>query len=180
MATNQSIETIPEVPEQQRWTDREKVGFRFAFIFFLFMVIPLDPDWYGKLFTPASLYDFLSTVAGGSRSGWISIDSESGKWGFASFASWWLTALLGILGAAIWTILARNSRLANYDVLHYWLRVLVRYRIAFGLIAFGFIKFFPMQMPFPSLANLHTDIGEYAPFKLYWQILACHTAMKSF
>jgi len=40
-----------------------------------------------------------------------------------------------------------------------------------GLIAFGFIKFFPMQMPFPSLANLNTDIGEYAPFKLYWQIV---------
>lgn len=26
-------------------------------------------------------------------------------------------------------------------------------------------------MPFPSLANLNTDLGEYAPFKLYWQIV---------
>src|SRR5690606_30886552 len=54
-------------------------------------------------------------------------------------------------------------------VLYYWLRVLVRYRLAIGLIAFGFIKFFPMQMPFPSVANLNTELGNYAPYKLYWQ-----------
>lgn len=154
------------------WKYWEKVGFRFVFIFFTLMVIPLDGEWYAKFFAPESLYDFLATVAGGARAGgWISIDSEGGRWGFASYASWWLTGLLALLGAAVWTILARNSKHANYEQLYYWLRVLVRYRIAFGLIAFGFIKFFPMQMPFPSLANLNTDFGEYAPFKLYWQIV---------
>lgn len=171
MATNHAIASSPSPAARRDWAAWEKIGFRFIFIFFLLMVVPLDPGWYRKLFAPSSLYDLLSTLTGGSRSGWIHVDSESGRWGFASFTSWWLTALLSSLGAAIWTLLAKNSRVAHYDVLYYWLRVLVRYRIALGLIAFGFIKFFPMQMPYPSLANLHTDIGEYAPFKLYWQIV---------
>ncbi|MGB3063712.1 hypothetical protein [Sphingobacterium thalpophilum] len=171
MATIQYMEGTLASKEDRGWTYGEKVGFRFAFIFFILMVVPLDPEWYEKVFAPDSLYDFMASLAGGSRTGWIEVDTESGKWGFASYTSWWLNALIAVLGAAIWTILARNSRVRQYDALYYWLRVLVRYRIALGLIAFGFIKFFPMQMPFPSLANLNTDIGEYAPFKLYWQIV---------
>ncbi len=171
MGTIQNINSLTDKKDVVIWEYGEKVGFRFAFVFFLLLIIPLDGSWYGKLFAPDSLYDFLATIAGGSREGWIDIDSESGRWGFASYASWWLTALIAALVTAIWTILARNSRYTNYKVLYYWLRVVVRYRIALGLIAFGFIKFFPMQMPFPSLANLNTDFGEYAPFKLYWQIV---------
>lgn len=157
--------------EGRAWKYWEKVGFRFTFIFFILMVVPLDWEWYEKVFKPDSLYDFMASIAGGSRTGWIEIDSESGKWGFASYTSWWLNGLVAVLVASIWTILARNSKVQAYNALYYWLRVLVRYRIALGLIAFGFIKFFPMQMPFPSLANLNTDFGEYAPFKLYWQIV---------
>jgi len=165
--TDRPVETI----EANSWKYGEKVGFRFAFIFFILMIVPLDWSWYEKIIQPDSLYDFLGSIAGGSRSGWIEVNSESGKWGFASYTTWWLNVLIAVLGAAIWSILSRNSKVKNYTVLYYWLRVLVRYRIAFGLIAFGFIKFFPMQMPFPSVANLNTDMGEYAPFKLYWQIV---------
>lgn len=157
--------------KEYTWKYWEKVGFRFTFIFFILMIVPLDGGWYEKLVKPDSLYDFMANIAGGSRNGWIEIDTESGKWGFASYRSWWLNGLIAVLAASIWTILARNSRVKQYNALYYWLRVLVRYRIALGLIAFGFIKFFPMQMPFPSLANLNTDLGEYAPFKLYWQIV---------
>src|SRR5690606_29166453 len=66
---------------------------------------------------------------------------------------------------------SRNSKGEEYNLLYYWLRVFVRYCIALGLIAVGFIKFYPMQMPFPSVSNLHTEIGDHAPFKLYWQIV---------
>ncbi|MCL7987640.1 hypothetical protein M8998_06790 [Sphingobacterium sp. lm-10] len=171
MATVFTITTYNEAAKSTSWRYWEKVVFRFAFIFFILMVVPLDGKWYEKIIAPDSLYDFLASIAGGSRSGWIGIESESGTWGFASYVSWWLSALIAALVSAIWTILARNRQQHNYEVLYYWLRVIVRYRIAFGLIAFGFIKLFPMQMPFPSLANLNTDFGEYAPFKLYWQIV---------
>jgi hypothetical protein len=143
MATIQQLEgayskEVRTSNKDQDWKYWEKVGFRFTFIFFILMVVPLDWEWYEKVFKPDSLYDFMGSIAGGSRSGWIEIDSESGKWGFASYTSWWLNGLIAVLGASIWTILARNSKVKQYDALYYWLRVLVRYRIALGLIAFGF------------------------------------------
>ena len=99
----------------------------------------------------------------------LKIDSESGTWGLASYVSWALAAIIGVLGAFIWTVVSRYTKEQNYNALYYWLRVVVRYRIAVGLIAFGLIKFFPTQMPSPSISNLTTIIGDYAPYKLYWQ-----------
>lgn len=152
------------------WTKLEKIVFRFAFVFIVLMVFPLRWEWYDDLFSSSSVYAFLNTLAGGSRFNLlIQIPTESGRWGIASYASWGLTTLAALLLATIWTIIARKSAGRTYHVLYYWLRVLVRYRLAIGLIAFGFIKFFPMQMPFPSVANLNTELGNYAPYKLYWQ-----------
>src|SRR5690606_23705735 len=82
--------------------------------------------------------------------------------------------------AAIWTILDRDNKCTEYNPLYYWLRVIVRYRIGIGLVAFGFVKLFPVQMSFPSIANLNTDIGDYAAFKLYWQIVGVSWSYQSF
>lgn len=153
------------------WSNLEKISFRFAFIFFLLLIVPLQWLWYERLFNAETFYDFLNIIAGGYRFGPLQIETESGRWGIASYASWGFAALIAVIGASIWTILSRNSKRQEYNQLYYWLRVIVRYRIAIGLIAFGFIKFYPMQMPFPSVSNLNTEIGDYAPFKLYWQIV---------
>lgn len=140
-------------------------------MFFALLVIPLQGEWCQRLFSADSFYDILSTIAGGGRFSLIRVSTESGRWGLGSYASWGLGVLIGLVVASIWTIFSRDSKREEYNLLYYWLRVFVRYRIALGLIAFGFIKFYPMQMPFPSVSNLHTEIGDYAPFKLYWQIV---------
>ncbi|MNK17929.1 hypothetical protein D3C87_361260 [compost metagenome] len=171
MGVSKNREIKEENAKASPWSYLEKVAFRVSFVFFFLLIIPLQGEWYTKLFASDSLYDVLSAIAGGSRFGLIQVATESGKWGFASYVSWGLALLISLLGGAIWTILSRNSKRDNYNALYYWLRLFVRYRIAIGLIAFGFIKFFPIQMPFPSVANLNTEIGDYAPFKLYWQIV---------
>lgn len=154
-----------EVPD---WSPFEKIAFRFAFIFIGLLVIPVKLSWYKELFPIKSLYDLLSKVAG-YRPSFLEVASESGKWGLASFSTWGIAALIGLGGAAIWTILVRNKKIANYNLLYYWLRVITRYRVAIGIIAFGYLKLYPMQMPFPSITNLNTELGDYAQFKLYWQ-----------
>src|SRR5690606_27263614 len=161
------------------WTKLEKIAFRFAFIFFLLLIIPIKWSWYERLFAVDGLYEFLNTIAS-YRVNLLHIDTESGRWGFASYATWGFVGLISAIGAAIWTILAGNSGRQDYWVLHYWLTVIIRYRIAIGLIAFGFVKFFPMQMPFPSVSNLNTAIGDYAAFKLYWQIVGVSASYESF
>src|SRR5690606_979507 len=171
MGTTYNIATVDaKISSDITWNNLEKISFRFAFVFIVLMVFPLRWEWYEELFSSSSVYAFLNTLAGGSRFNLlIQIPTESGRWGIASYASWGITTLAALLLATIWTIIARKSAGRISPVLYYWLRVLVRYRLAIGLIAFGFIKFFPMQMPFPSVANLNTELGNYAPYKLYWQ-----------
>ncbi|KDN55893.1 hypothetical protein [Flavobacterium seoulense] len=170
MEIKQNIESVSSHSGSPIWSKLEKISFRFAFIFFLLLIVPLQSKWYERLFEIDSFYDLLSILSG-SRTGFIEIESESGKWGAASYASWGIALLIAGIGTAIWTIISRNSKRQQYNELYYWLRVIVRYRIAVGLIAFGYIKFFPMQMPFPSVSNLNTDLGDYASFKLYWQVV---------
>jgi hypothetical protein len=151
-----------------RWDSGKDIIFRFFFIFILLFIVPLKYEWYDHLFKSKSLYEVLSSIAG-SRPSLIDIAGESGKWGLYSCASWGLMAIIAVVGAYLWAWLSRKAAPMNISKGYYWLRVLARYRIAIGIIAFGYLKLYPMQMPFPSEANLHTAFGDYAPFKLYWQ-----------
>lgn len=157
------------LPGLSLWTPAQKFLFRIAFVFFLMLVIPLSPDWYQRLFSLPSPGAFFTLISG-HRTNFLYIPTESGRWGWLSFAGAWGPALLtAVIVAALWTIVVRNRSVASYNRLYYWLSVLLRYRIAVGLIAFGYLKVFPMQMPFPSLSNLNTGFGDYSDYKLYWQ-----------
>src|SRR5690606_23962420 len=92
----------------QTWSNVEKIAFRFAFVFFVLLIIPVQGEWYQRLYASETFYDVLSAAAG-TRLNFIHIPTESGRWGAASFASWGLAALIALLVAAIWTILSRNS-----------------------------------------------------------------------
>jgi hypothetical protein len=150
------------------WTKGEKFLFRTAFVFFLLLIIPLDASWYERLFHPKSFFWILSSFTG-YRPNFIQLSSESARFGIAGYASWAVAVLVSLLVAVIWTYIVRRKEPADYNRLYYWLRVLVRYRIALGIIAFGFLKFYPMQMPSPSLSSLETELGDYNTYKLYWQ-----------
>ncbi|MFT4031968.1 MAG: DoxX family protein, partial [Siphonobacter sp.] len=55
----------------------------------------------------------------------------------------------------------------EYNQLYYGLRVLIRYRLAAGILAYGFLKFFPEQAPLPSLSHLNTNYGDFTAWKLF-------------
>lgn len=152
------------------WSKTERFLFRVAFLFFLLLIIPLDKNWIGKLFGQKTVFEFLNSLTG-YRANFYSLRSESGRWGLGGYVSWGIAALIALAGGALWTFLARNSKRTEYNALYYWLRVIVRYRIAIGIIAFGLLKLYPMQMPDPSLSNLDTNFGDYNTYKIYWQVV---------
>lgn len=158
----------------QNWTKWEKLLFRVVFIFLLALIVPLDPAQYKTYFHPKSFFWFLSSLTG-YRPNFIQLKSESARWGLAGYASWAIALGIGLVGGVIWTFLARKKDIPNYNKLYYWLRVVVRYRIALGLIAFGFLKFYPMQMPYPAISNLETYWGDYNTYKIYWQQVGVST-----
>lgn len=149
------------------WKVYQRVAFRIAFIFFIIMSIPTSWNWYTHLFTMDWIhlkYRDVYDIARFQPTLW-NVESESGRWGIASYASWLAALGIAVIGAAIWSLFDRRK---EYNILYYWLRVIVRYRAGIGIIGFGYTKLFPVQMPYPSISNLHTNFGDFTAQKIYW------------
>lgn len=84
----------------------------------------------------------------------------------SDYRSWGNALVLAVIIGLIWSLLDRKR--PSYNVLYYWLTVIVRFRAAIGIIGFGYTKLFPTQMPFPSLGLLNTDFGDFTAQKIYW------------
>ncbi|HEY9049582.1 MAG TPA: hypothetical protein VIN08_26970 [Ohtaekwangia sp.] len=155
-----------------KWKQSHLVAFRIAFIFFISICIPNNLEWYKHVISIdwtrlhyRDLYDiarfgsglniFGNTIFGNALQG---------------YANWIITLLVSIVGGVIWTFIdkKRKPEPAEYNLLYYWLRAIVRYRAAIGIIGFGFTKLLPVQMPYPSYGLLNTDFGDFTAQKIYW------------
>jgi hypothetical protein len=135
--------------------------FRLFLIYFFLQAVPLDWKFYQQLFSVdwAHLhYGAIFDLAHYAPS-WSSRAQRFTDWGI----------LLGIaaVGAALWGVWRPSGSRWSDDILYYWVRVIVRYRLAVGMIAYGFIKLFDLQSPYPSLSNLNTNYGDFTRWKLF-------------
>jgi hypothetical protein len=165
--SEQSKNTAPK-----EWKSYQKIAFRIAFIFFIAISIPNSVEWYKFVVNIdwtnlhyRDLYDiarfgsglniFGNTIFGSSLSG---------------YANWVITFIVSTIVGVIWTFVdsRRKNKPKEYNLLYYWLRVVVRYRAGIGIIGFGFTKLLPLQLPYPSLGILNTDFGDLTAQKLYW------------
>lgn len=154
------------------WKDSEKAFFRFIFIYLVLQTVPLDWKFYRELFSInwAGLYygDIFT----------ITRYFPSFFPGPETFINWLILIIIAAIGAIIWA--KRDSQNTDYSVLYYWLRVIVRYRLAIGIIGYGMIKFFPAQAPFPSISNLNTSYGDFHAWKLFSLSLGVVPGYESF
>ena len=142
------------------WKGYEKTVFRVVFIYFLLQALPLDWKFYSYLFS-APLFqlhyeDIFNLVNYTTRF----------TAGPASYADWGILLIIAIAGAAVWTYADRN-RTTAYDAAFYWLRVILRYRLALALFAYGFLKLYALQAPYPSISALNTPYGDFTRWKLF-------------
>lgn len=172
-------QAAPESPTQaladgktNRWTNGQNVLFRIAFVFFIAMSLPNDWSWYKNALSLDWLHLHYRDLYDVARFG-----SGLGVFGnklFGSplngYATWIITLIFAIVVGGIWTAVVRwrKNEPANYNLLYYWLRVVVRYRAGIGIIGFGFTKLLPTQLPYPSLGVLNTDFGDLTAQKIYW------------
>lgn len=155
-----------------KWKRYEKVAFRIAFIFFLVYSVPWDPGFYQLLrhidYRHFNYRDQTEIVSFFNPQ-FINIYSASGFFGIASYVNILFVLLFATIGGAIWGFFDRKRE--AYNILYYWVRVFARYRVAYGIIAWGYKKIFIMQMPFPSIGVLHVPFIDFFAKRLYWEQL---------
>lgn len=148
--------------------DTRSFLFRTAFLYFFIQCVPLDPKYYATIFSlPWSKlrYEDIFEVAHYTPRFFGDVPS---------FADWGVILLIALAGAAVWTYRTRNRAWATAEAKErdiakreYWIRAIVRYRLAIALLAYGFIKIYPLQAPYPSLSNLNTPYGDFTRWKLF-------------
>ena len=95
-----------------------------------------------------------------------------------SWAAQFTMLIVSVLIAIAWSLIDRKR--SNYLTAQYWLRIAVRYFIAYFALYYGIIKLFALQMPFPSLSQLSTPLGDLSPTRLSWMYLGASTAYQVF
>jgi len=154
------------------WKPYQKILFRVAFVFFISMSIPNSLDWYKEVLALdwfhlhyRDLYDVARFGSGLNFFGNRIFGST-----LNGYAVWVITFIFATVLGLIWTAIAyfRKKERAEYNILYYWLRVVVRYRAGIGIIGFGFTKLLPTQLPYPSLGILNTNFGDLTLQKIYW------------
>ncbi len=158
--------------EGDTWSTFEKQVFRIAFIYFVIQSIPLDWKYYKTLFSVSWFNLSYGDIFELARYMPRFFDGPD------TFANWLVVLVIAVAGAFIWT--RRDSKSTEYNALYYWLRVIVRYRLAVALIAYGFIKLFPLQAPLPSISNLNTAYGDLSSWKLFAMSLGVVPNYQSF
>ncbi len=168
-ASNNSNITLQAGPLTE-WKNYEKIAFRIAFIFFAIYATPWDPGFYKLLFSIDYAhfnYRHQTEIVAFFNPQFINIYSESGFFGIASYINFLFVFIVSLIGGTIWTFLDANRK--EYNSLYYWVRVFARYRVAYGVIAWGYKKIFIMQMPFPNVGLLHTPFIDFFAKRLYWE-----------
>lgn len=154
------------VPAATEWQPYEKGLFRFFALYYLIQIAPLAPSFWRDLFTINWQYGLYQPLFKLARYTPHFIDETD------SFVNWGIAAVLAGLGTFGWSVWEKNridsgKPALNYNQLNARLRILIRYRLAAGLLAFGLIKLFPIQAPEPSLSHLNTPYGELTEWKIF-------------
>ncbi len=145
-----------QLPVTTKKSETEKFIFRFFLLYFFLQVLPLDLRFFRHLLS----FDWLN------YQGLFYLAKYSPTFtGTDSFINWIIIALWALAGTLLWDKVYKKP--LNEDRLSYGIRVLVRYRLAAGIIAYGFLKFFPLQAPLPSISNLNTAYGDFTAWKLF-------------
>ncbi len=79
------------------------------------------------------------------------------------------------LGATIlWSVL--DWKRIEYRRLRFWLRILIRYVLGSTMLAYGFVKVFPLQFRAPGFDKLLEVYGDFSPMGVLWNFMGASTA----
>jgi hypothetical protein len=178
--------TTPSTPAGSQWTGWQKVLFRFFFIYFLLFIPSLISDLPVLKYVQNVYNTAISWAADQADSHLfhihppgvpLPVNDGAGDTSHL-WAQLWMFLLLAAVGSLVWTLL--DPRRENYERLGYWLRTAVRYFIALQCFDYGIMKMFMMQMTPPTMSQLATPLGDFAPMRLCWMFMGYGAPYEAF
>lgn len=157
--TKKAVAQEPARDSLPEWKSYEKILFRFFFIFFALQVIPLSAGYYQHLFSIDWLNLHFRDIFYLARYAPAFVSDQPTVFDVL------IIGVVAVIGTVVWTRLDKQR--TEYNELYYWLRVVLRYRLAVALLAYGFLKFYPIQMPEPSVSILNTNYGDFDAWKIF-------------
>ncbi|MGH9864915.1 MAG: hypothetical protein ACRD4H_05805, partial [Candidatus Acidiferrales bacterium] len=167
------------------WSLANRIAFRFVFSYLILYIFPFPFGSYPGRVYPFPAYDkmwyaFVPWVGKHIlhlRNAITVFPAGSGDTTF-NYVQLLCFVVLAAVATIVWTLLDRKR--AEYRTLHEWLRIYVRYALAFTMLAYGMDKVIKLQFPDPGLGKLAEPFGNYSPISLLWTFMGYSTAYTHF
>jgi hypothetical protein len=178
----------PKQGQGRHWEVLWRIGFRFCFIYFglyclltqifgglipMVVEIPvfgaLPPVRQMVFWTAEHIFRYPQPL--------VYTGSGSGDKAF-DWVQVFCLLVMALAGACLWSVADR--RRINYDNLHKWFRVFLRFALAGQMFSYGIDKVIPMQMAFPNLARLLEPYGHFSPMGVLWSSVGASPAYEMF
>jgi len=183
MQSQNDRESQPQ--KRTAWPLPLRIGFRFAFLYWLLYIIPSAGQ--------VSLFDLLPFGGLGNKlATWFEwplarlahavgfyvfhLSGEGSDWHVTGsgdtamqYTLVFCIAVIAILGTIVWTAIDERRGRREYRTAYAWLRLALRITLAITLLGYGFAKVYPGQFgPGPDLAALNETYGASSPMHLLW------------
>lgn len=188
-------------PRTDRWSFAAKVAFRFAFVYLLLYCWPnagrsslLDAipgtgsgagdDDDTQLLTkfleaPSHALCSWTAVHVFHLSGPVARYHPTGSGDTTlDYVQVFCFAAIAVIVSLGWSLADRHR--PHYRKLYAWLRLAVRFTLAFAMLSYGFAKVFPLQFYPPLLSQLTETYGDASPMGLLWTFMGASPAYTKF
>ena len=157
----------------ESWNFWKLVSFRFTLLYFvlrasLWTLIPVIGDYLYKFYYYPSFFLQNYILKWNDPHVWEHPPTGSGD----TLDDWMLGvayAILALMLTIIWSIFDKKRK--EYNKLYNYFTIGLRYYLAMVMFSYGISKLFVNQMPYPSLAQFYTPLGEFTPMRFTWMHL---------
>jgi multidrug transporter EmrE-like cation transporter len=167
------------------WSFSHRVAFRFAFAYLMLYNLPFPlgsiplvkvvDRWYDQLWH--ALVPWIGAHVLFLAHPITVLPNGSGDTTF-NYVQDLTRLVLAVVATVIWS--AADRKRSEYRTLHHWLRVYVRYVLAFTMLSYGAFKVIKSQFPAPPLERLLEPYGEFSPMGVLWSFMGYSTAYNVF
>ncbi|HKD92503.1 MAG TPA: hypothetical protein VKB56_11375 [Terriglobales bacterium] len=191
-AATAALEPAQELSRPQpRWGFGTRIGFRFAFAYFVLYMLPFPSEWLHLPWRQSgpNLSERWYDAAGQKIVPWVakhilhlSKDITIFSNGSGDTTYNWVAVLCFVILAAmvtvVWSIADRKR--TNYEKLHAWFRVVLRLWLAGIIGLYGMFKLYQAQFPAPYLARYLERYGDSSPMGILWTLMGASRAYTFF